>query len=85
MNVVVFKYVYIHYHLNECRQKKWARKNYILSRMEYLRCFVVCTPHFIIFMICFMTYFPFLTIMIKQAIMYFDFVIIFKNMLRVVF
>jgi hypothetical protein len=34
MNVVCM-YVYIHHHLNECGQKKWARKNYILERSEY--------------------------------------------------
>jgi hypothetical protein len=28
-------YVYIHYRLNECGQKKQARKNYILGRDEY--------------------------------------------------
>lgn len=32
---VVWMYVYIYYHSNECRWKKWTTKNYILELREY--------------------------------------------------
>jgi hypothetical protein len=36
-----YMYVYIHYHLNECGQKKVARNNYILGWRDYYCLFIL--------------------------------------------